>query len=122
MISVTQLFAKGAKDGAPGGIRLSSARTLSNLRRPAIDEQFDSGDEAGIIRSQKKCRLGNFLWLADPAHRDQRHELILDLLRNSDKHAVSMVPGLMTFTRIFRAFRSTVHVRAKERTAALLAL
>ena len=35
---------------------------------------------------------------------------------------VSMVPGLSALTRILRAFRSTVHVRAKERTAALLAL
>ena len=33
-----------------------------------------------------------------------------------------IVPGLITFTRMFRAFRSTVHVRANERTAALLAL
>ena len=32
------------------------------------------------------------------------------------------MPGLRTFTRIFRAFRSLVQVRAKERTAALLAL
>ena len=35
---------------------------------------------------------------------------------------VSMVPGLRTFTRMFRAFRSTVQVRANERRAALLAL
>jgi hypothetical protein len=32
---------------------------------------------------------------------------------------VSIVPGLSTFTRIFRSFRSSVHVRANERTAAL---
>ena len=32
------------------------------------------------------------------------------------------MPGLITFTRIFRAFKSVVHVRAKERTAALAAL
>jgi hypothetical protein len=35
---------------------------------------------------------------------------------------VSMVPGLMTFTRIFRSFNSTVQVRANERSAALVAL
>ena len=33
-----------------------------------------------------------------------------------------MVPGLKTFTRMFRAFRSTVQVLANERIAALLAL
>ena len=31
-----------------------------DLRRPAVHEQFDSGDEAGIIRSQEECRLGDF--------------------------------------------------------------
>ena len=43
-------------------------------------------------------------------------------LGKPSKIAVSMVPGLSTFTRILRAFRSTVQVRANERTAALLAL
>ena len=33
-----------------------------------------------------------------------------------------MVPGLTAFTRMRRGFRSVVHVRAKERTAALVAL
>src|SRR6202042_2539460 len=31
-------------------------------------------------------------------------------------------PGLSAFTRIFRSFKSVVHVRANDRTAALLAL
>src|SRR4029077_13646254 len=35
---------------------------------------------------------------------------------------VSIGPGLIAFTRIFRAFRSAVQVRAKDRTAALVAL
>src|SRR5262249_30426298 len=43
-------------------------------------------------------------------------------LGRPSKIPVSMVPGLSTFTRILRAFRSTVHVRANDRTAALLAL
>jgi hypothetical protein len=33
-----------------------------------------------------------------------------------------MCPGLSTLTRIPRSFRSTIQVRANERTAALLAL
>ena len=35
---------------------------------------------------------------------------------------VSIGPGLSALTRILRAFRSTVHVRANDRTAALVAL
>src|SRR5215213_682123 len=38
------------------------------------------------------------------------------------KIGVSIGPGLMALTRILRCFRSTVQVRAKERTAALVAL
>jgi uncharacterized membrane protein YccC len=34
---------------------------------------------------------------------------------------VGIVPGLITLTRIWRSFRSTIQLRAKERTAALLA-
>jgi hypothetical protein len=33
-----------------------------------------------------------------------------------------MEPGLTAFTRMRRAFRSVVHVRANERTAAFVAL
>ncbi len=36
--------------------------------------------------------------------------------------SVAMGPGLRTLVRILRSFRSFVQVRAKERTAALLAL
>ena len=35
---------------------------------------------------------------------------------------VAMGPGLRVLTRILRALRSTVHVRANERTAAFVAL
>src|SRR6202035_1211522 len=35
---------------------------------------------------------------------------------------VSVEPGLTAFTRMRRSFKSVVHVRANERTAALLAL
>ena len=35
---------------------------------------------------------------------------------------VSIEPGLTAFTRMRRCFRSVVHVRANERTAALVAL
>ena len=36
--------------------------------------------------------------------------------------AIQMVPGLRTFTRMLRCFRSRVQVLANERSAALLAL
>jgi hypothetical protein len=40
----------------------------------------------------------------------------------SFKPGVSIEPGLIAFTRMRRCFKSVVQVRAKERTAALVAL
>src|SRR5260370_15965046 len=40
-----------------------------------------------MVRGKKECRRGNFIRLADPAHRDQGYELILDFLWNSDEDA-----------------------------------
>jgi hypothetical protein len=38
------------------------------------------------------------------------------------KAGVSIGPGLMALTRILQSFRSTVHVRANDRMAALVEL
>src|SRR6267142_3562450 len=57
-----------------------------DLHRPAVDEQFDSSYEAGIIRSQEEYRLGDLFWKADPAHGDQSHELVLHFLGDPDKY------------------------------------
>ena len=46
----------------------------------------------------------------------------LEKLRQIARPGVSIGPGLMALTRILRCFRSTVQPRAKDRTAALVAL
>ena len=54
-----------------------------DLRCPAIHKEFDAGDEAAVIRGEKKDRLGNFFRRAGPPQRSRggglRREL-LDLL------------------------------------------
>src|SRR5580692_3683676 len=58
----------------PGSSRnpvLKILRPRSNLSTPAVDEQFNSCDETGIIRSQKQCDLGNFLGLPHASHRNR---------------------------------------------------
>src|SRR5437879_13668702 len=42
--------------------------------------------------------------------------------RSSFSPGVSVAPGLTALTRMWRSFKSDVHVRANERTAALVAL
>src|SRR5437016_17507 len=55
------------------------------LRRTAIDKQLDPSHETGIARRKKKCRRSDLMRLTDPTHRDDRHELVLHLLRNADE-------------------------------------
>jgi hypothetical protein len=63
------------------------------LRRAAVDKQLDSRNEAGVIRSQKECRLSDFVRLADPTHRDDGHELIFDFLGDSDEFSGPAMKG-----------------------------
>src|SRR6266481_9307096 len=47
----------------------------SDLGSAAINEQFDTRDETGVIRSQKQRRLSNFLGFPHASHRDGGHNL-----------------------------------------------
>jgi hypothetical protein len=42
-----------------GASRRDVSRNVLNLCRAAIDKQPDSGHKTGIVRSWKKCRLGD---------------------------------------------------------------
>ena len=42
----------------------------SDLGSAAVNEQFDTRDETGVIRSQKQSRLSNFLGFPHASHRD----------------------------------------------------
>jgi hypothetical protein len=84
--------------------RTQSVARRSHLREAAVDEQFDAADVALLEIIFARCCP-----VSDDASRSARP-------------GVSIEPGLTAFTRIRRSFKSVVHVRAKERTAALVAL
>src|SRR6202140_386002 len=44
-----------------------------DLGSAAVNEQFDTRDETGVIRRQKQRRLGNFLGFPHASHRDGGH-------------------------------------------------
>ena len=44
-----------------------------DLRSAAVNEQFDTRDETGVIRSQKQRHLGDFLGFPHASHRDGGH-------------------------------------------------
>src|SRR6266852_6460730 len=45
----------------------------SDLPSAAINEQFNTRDETGVIRGQKKRSLSDFIGFPHPAHRDGGH-------------------------------------------------
>jgi hypothetical protein len=56
-------------NGATSGL----SATRLDLRSAAVNEQFDTRDETGVIRSQKQRHLGNFLGFSHAPHRDGGH-------------------------------------------------
>ncbi|CAM5659408.1 hypothetical protein SALBM311S_07378 [Streptomyces alboniger] len=91
----------------------------SDLPEAAVNDQVRSVDEAGVRRGEEQSRRRDFL--AGPEPPRGLSEMICS--RNSGdtvlKSAVSIEPGLMTFTRILRSFSSAAQARASDRTAAL---
>src|SRR3981081_3223720 len=62
----------------------------SDLPSAAINEQFDTCDETGVIRRQKQRRPGNFIGFPHAAHRDGGHNPPNSLRRLSvDSRGVS---------------------------------
>ena len=100
---------------------VGSLAANSDLRDAAIDEQLDAGDEAGIAR--RKEEGGRRDLFGSPIFPRGTRALKLSIASRGTpaKILVLIVPGLSVLTRMLRALRSTVHVRANERTAALLA-
>ena len=52
------------------GPAISADQRQLDLRSAAIGEQFDPRDEAGVIRAQKECDLGDLFGLRHAAHWD----------------------------------------------------
>jgi hypothetical protein len=59
--------------GRPAG-RATGIR--SDLPDAAVDEQLDARDETGVVGSKKHCRLGDFVRIANPAHRNLGSEMV----------------------------------------------
>jgi hypothetical protein len=77
----------------------SRVRRVLYLRGSATDKQLDASDETGIPGGQKKRHRRDLSRLPDASHRDDRDELILDLLWNAGEYAGVDGAGLITFTR-----------------------
>src|ERR1700691_1788026 len=61
--------------------RGSSPRPRTYLRRTAIHEQFDAGDETRVVRGQKFRGFGYFIRATHAAHRNAGDNLADGLLR-----------------------------------------
>ena len=100
-----------------------------NLGESAIDEQFRTGDVARVVGGEEHHGFGDLSGVPSLPSGTALAIIFLALLaRPPTRRAVrsspgvSVDPGLTALTRMRRAFRSVVQVRAKERTAALVAL
>ena len=103
----------------------------SDLVDAAVDGDVGTGGEAAQVRRQEKCRVGDFFRCSVARHRDDAALVVLELSSafgpaNTMRATVSMpgvsvAPGLTALTRILRSRNSLAHVRANERTAALIA-
>jgi hypothetical protein len=97
-------------------------RRASDLCRPTVYKQLDAGNEAAVVRGEENGGLANFVCFTDASHGDaadnpffyffvHKHIQTGRLNNAGAHHAI----------RIFRGLRSTIQLRAKERTAALVA-
>src|ERR1700675_1890145 len=92
-----------------------------DLGSAAVNEQLDARDETGVIRRQKQRHLRNFLGFPHASHRDGGTIRASTSAACRFARGVLIGPGLTTFERIRRCYRSVVQVRTNERMAALLA-
>jgi hypothetical protein len=96
-------------------------RSPLDLAEPAVYDEVCAGDEAGVGGSQEQRSSPDFRAGSQPSERDCGGDQFPKLGDTVLKSAVSIEPGLTTFTRIPRTLSSAAQVRASERTAALLA-
>src|ERR1700712_3637760 len=95
--------------------------TISDGREAAVYGKIKPIYIARLVGSKKQRRCRNLLRTAHLSTRNHGLEHLPRCLVEALGSAVSTCPGLSTFTRIFLSFSSLSHVRAKERSAALLA-
>jgi hypothetical protein len=96
---------------------------LSELRQAAVDGDLAGGHEAAVRRCEKGSRRPDLRRIGHALKRRHRGEDLLALLaQRSFASSVAVAPGDSTLTRMPVPFRSSAQVRARLRTAALLAL
>jgi|SRR2546426_5963503 len=99
-----------------------------NLRETAIHEQFRSADVATVVGRQKDDGLGNLFRLPSLPSGTVFESILIRSrpvsvdASSSFSPGVSVEPGDTALTRMWRCFKSVVHVRANERIAAFVAL
>src|SRR5262249_6266150 len=99
-----------------------------HLCNPAVHEQLRSRDVAAVVGRQKDNGLRDLSGCSEPGDRNSAETTfarccpVSEEANSSLSPGVSMSPGLTAFTRMRRSFKSVVHVRANERTAAFVAL
>src|ERR1019366_1128059 len=94
-----------------------------DLRQAAVDGELAGGHEAAVVRREKGSRRSD---LSRIGHALEQSHRGVELWPSSPSAAfassVAVGPGDSTFTRMPVPFRSSAQVRARLRTAALLAL
>jgi hypothetical protein len=97
-----------------------------DLCETIIHKQFRPRDVAAVVGREKHDGFRDLIGCAEPAKRnDAGNHLPALRARFRSKSlnpGVSIDPGLTALTPMRRSFRSVVHVRANERTAAFVAL
>jgi hypothetical protein len=69
--ALVQRYSSRGEDGDSRQKGLAPFRL--DLGSAAVHEQFDTGDETGVIRRQKQRHLSNFLGFPHASHRDGGH-------------------------------------------------
>jgi hypothetical protein len=122
----------GAGAGADGGVklrRMSGAGAMLDLCQTAVDEQLNTGHVTAVVGREEKNSFRYFVCSAGPAQRDvdggSLHELIDLFVRHPQADVVTRRGNDAGTDRVdsnLAILQINRQVRAKERTAALVAL
>jgi hypothetical protein len=96
-------------------------RLSSDLHHASVNRDLSSGNKAALVAGKEESCGGDLLGAGEASERNEAGERLAHLVVYAANMAVSVGPGLTTLTRMPRGANSLAQVRAKERTAALVA-